>query len=380
MARILKQYSTLGMVIIPFGKIDEATQEQVRKEFDLRAVFDMDHMAPKTVGALARREIDPYYAFTGRLKLSEESAACLGRIVREYDLVWFHGILLPNSLGRATWPNAVLDIDDIQSQVYEGIAKQQGNWFKRLKAVRQVILWRRRERVLLDRFGIVCVCSDRDKQYLGGGDGIHIIPNGFEAPSSEPVRIPVDPPQIGFIGTLCYQPNFEGLRWFISHVWPLVKAARRDARLRLVGMNTDAGIAATGPDIDGLGFVDDVSREIAGWSASIVPINVGGGTRIKIAEAFSRKSPVVSTSLGAYGYKIESGRECLLADSARDFAAACVGLLESRELGDGLAERAWERFSSEWSWDAIAPKVLAAVDSCLSRVGVADRPWSRQSH
>jgi glycosyltransferase involved in cell wall biosynthesis len=95
------------------------------------------------------------------------------------------------------------------------------------------------------------------------------------------------------------------------------------------------------------------------------PIHVGGGTRVKIAEAFSRKCPVVATSLGAFGYKVNDQEELLLADSPETFANACTTLLSNRELGKLLAERAWERFCREWSWNAIGPKVAAAVKACL---------------
>ena len=355
------------MVLMPYGVIDGSTLQRVKDEFDLRAVLYREKRSPGTISACLRREIDPYCADTQGFCLGDVSSAIFETVVRDYDVIWFHGIPIPNSLGRRCWPCSVLDIDDIPSQIFTGVAKEKGNLVSRAKAVRLAILWRRRERVLLDRFGIVSVCSEEDNRYLGGGARIHTIPNGFEAPSEETFRSPVSPPRIGFIGTLRYAPNIEGLRWFIRQVWPLIKSVRKDARLRLLGMGTDEGIAGEGPDIDGLGFVEDVSTEIAGWATSIVPINVGGGTRIKIAEAFSRKCPVVSTSLGAYGYQLESGRECLLADTPADIARACLRLLDSREYGDELAERAWKRFCAEWSLDAIAPTVSGAVEACLAR-------------
>lgn len=89
-----------------------------------------------------------------------------------------------------------------------------------------------------------------------------------------------------------------------GQVWPRNKAKHMNARLRLVGLGTDSEIAREGVDIDGLGWVNDTAEEISTWSMMIMPIHVGGGTRVKIAEAFSRKCPVVATSLGAFGYKV----------------------------------------------------------------------------
>ena len=368
-ARILRRCGELGMVLMPFRAIDATMLQKVRDEFDLRAVLHLDKRTSRAISSRWKREIDPYSANTQGYTLGDEGSVIMDEIVKDYDLIWFHGITIPNSLGRRSWPCSILDVDDIKSQVYTGLAKGSGKWLSRVKAVRQAILWRRRERVLLDRFGILNVCCETDKLSLGDDARIHTIPNGFEAPTEEPLRLPASPPRIGFIGTLEYPPNVDGLRWFIKQVWPLIKAVRKDVRLRLVGLDTDAGISGEGSDIDGLGFVEDVSTEIAGWATSIVPINVGGGTRIKIAEAFSRKCPVVSTSLGAYGYQLESGRECLLADTPSDIANACLRLLDDRVYGDELAQRAWQRFCTEWSWEAIAPNVIAAVDACLTRIG-----------
>ena len=367
-ARILKTCSVVGMVLIPYGAIDLQTQRLVHEEFHLRAVLYREKEFSRGIVARLIREFDPYSASTEGMGLGEESIAILERIIGDYDIVWFQGISIPNSLGCKRRACSVLDIDDIQSQVFEGVARGAGNLVLRIKALRQALLWRRRERVLLDRFGIVCVCSDNDSQYLGGGERVHVIPNGFESRDDEPVRSQprLNTFRIGFIGTLRYAPNVEGLRWFIRAVWPLIKAECSEARLRLVGLDTDCGIANDGDDIDGLGFMVDPAEEIAGWSLSIVPVKVGGGTRIKIAEAFSRRCPVVTTSLGAYGYQIESGRECLVADSDEEMAEACLRLLGDSEYAEWMADQARRRFISEWSWEAISPRVVAAVRACMS--------------
>ncbi|BFU93234.1 MAG: hypothetical protein NTAFB01_44210 [Nitrospira sp.] len=124
-----------------------------------------------------------------------------------------------------------------------------------------------------------------------------------------------------------------------------------------------------GPDIEGLGFVDDPTSEIATWSAMIVPIRTGGGTRIKIAEAFSRKCPVVSTSQGAFGYQVVDGEDLLLADSAEEFAAACVLLVQHGYLGRKMSETAWKKYLNNWTWDSIGESVANAVKQCLTRSG-----------
>jgi glycosyltransferase involved in cell wall biosynthesis len=213
----------------------------------------------------------------------------------------------------------------------------------------------------MKRFTTLAVCSETDRQYLGGGPNIQVIPNGFARPDSEPVHAPVDPPRIGFIGLFNYQPNLEGVRWFVRVCWPAIKRAVPNARLRLVGKETDGALKPDGADIDGLGWVADSAAEIATWSAMIIPVRNGAGTRIKIAEAFSRKCPVVSTNLGAYGYNVANGRELYLADQPADFTDACISLIANPARGKTMAETAWHRFLHDWTWEAIAPRVHTAA-------------------
>ena len=145
----------------------------------------------------------------------------------------------------------------------------------------------------------------------------------------------------------------------------MVKRDVPTARLRLAGKDTDGALRPNAPDIDALGYLTDPVDEIATWSAMIVPIIQGAGMRVKIADAFSRKCPVVSTHLGAYGYDVQNGRELLLANDPRQFAAACVALIRDRAAGKAISECAYRAFLEKWTWDAIAPRVWAAAEDAL---------------
>jgi glycosyltransferase involved in cell wall biosynthesis len=240
---------------------------------------------------------------------------------------------------------------------------------QKLRYYRQILMWRRREKTLLERFDAVCVCSDRDRielqSILGDSDRISVLPNGFAAPTQEPRREPVVPPRIGFVGSIGFGPNGEGVRWFIERVWPKILQRMPLARLRLVGEGTENGFSESSRNIDGLGWVANVESEMATWSLAVVPIFVGGGTRIKTAEAFSRKCPVVSTTFGVYGYEVVDGREVLIADSAEEFASKCLRLLADPTAGVAMAEVAWQRFLKHWTWDSYADRVADIVNGVL---------------
>ncbi|MGA3090305.1 MAG: glycosyltransferase family 4 protein [Terriglobales bacterium] len=195
---------------------------------------------------------------------------------------------------------------------------------------------------------------------------IHVIPNGFQRTARRPRRS-AELPIIGFIGNCEFTPNKDGARWFIRDVWPMVKREFPGAQLRLVGRGSDGYWKRLGPDIVGLGWLEDPGDEIATWSAMIVPIRVGGGTRVKVAEGFARRCPVVATTIGVFGYEVQDGKEFLLADRADDFAAACIRLLRNPHLREALAERAYERFLERWTWDSFQDTVGEAVHQCLTK-------------
>jgi glycosyltransferase involved in cell wall biosynthesis len=285
--------------------------------------------------------------------------------IDKFDLVWVLNSRTPNILDQWRWPHSVLDIDDVPSTYLRTIWQNGASLKDKLKAGVMMKLFKRREQLWTQRFSAISVCSENDRQYLGDGDRIHVIPNGFERPAAEPVPRPVDPPRIGFIGLYSYPPNLEGMRWFIDKCWPAIKARVPNAVLRVAGKDSDGPMKPVGPDVQPLGYVPDSAAEIATWSATIIPVLHGAGTRVKLADAFSRKCPVVSTKLGAFGYEVESGRDILLADTALEFSDACVSLLQNRSKAVALAESAWRAFLEKWTWDAIAPRVWAAAESSL---------------
>jgi glycosyltransferase involved in cell wall biosynthesis len=261
----------------------------------------------------------------------------------------------------------VVDIDDLPSTYEAAVARRGHSLGERLKARLRTIVWRRRERLLFERFNVLATCSAEDKRWLGGDDRIHVIPNAFPTPATSPVRCPVTPPRIGFIGLFDHVPNRDGMNWFLRESWPLLKARVPGVKLRLVGKGGAELVPASDPDVEALGWVADPAEEISTWALTIIPLHVGAGTRVKLPDAFSRKCPVVATTLGAYGYDVADGSELRLADSPESFAQACAELIGDPASGAAMSERAWERFLKEWTWEAIQPRIRAAVEDCLRR-------------
>ena len=299
------------------------------------------------------------------------AAAAAGRVLaaaKDFDLVWFCKLRTPNMFAQWRWPRAVADIDDVPSTFERSVLKTGLGFKEKLLTQMRVRSWVRQEKLLGERFSVLGVCSEGDQAYLqslGVRAPIHVIPNGYELPAQPPVRQPASPPRLGFIGIFDYEPNLQGIRWFAEKCWPLVKQKVPAARLRLVGRMSDGPCQPAGRDIDGLGWVPDVTKEMATWSAMIVPIQLGAGTRGKIAHGFSQQCPIVSTNIGAYGYGARDGEEMFLPDRAEDFAAACVNAMQQPDVAAAMAQKAHQQFLEKWTWDAIRPRIWAAAEAGL---------------
>ena len=332
-------------------------------------IFDFQPWKVQGLGERISRELGSSYLNTHGVKATDRDRHHLMQLINEHDLVWVHGLRVANGFNLWKWPKTILDIDDIPSEVGKTVMAQAKGPEARLRALRKFCQWKRHEARIFERFDAVAVCSEPDRAHFGNSARVFVVHNGFEVPSRALARVPSTPARIGFIGSLAYSPNANGLRWFLCHVWPDILNSAPDTILRIIGRNSDHPEWITHRNVEGLGWVADADSEMATWSMTVVPIFEGGGTRVKISNAFSRKCPVVSTQLGAYGYGVANDHELLLADAAPDFAAACLRILRDSYLSDRLANTAWVTFLEKWTWDATAPRLEQAIRFVLGQNG-----------
>ncbi len=172
------------------------------------------------------------------------------------------------------------------------------------------------------------------------------------------------PALLVFTGKMDYRPNLDAALWFVEAILPLVRTAWPEAQFVVVGqkpperlqrLNGQNGIVVTGA-------VEDVRPYIARASVYLVPLRMGGGTRFKLLEAMALARPIVSTTVGAEGYNVTSGRELLLADSPADFAAAILDLLSNPAHAAGLGESGRAFVQAGYDWRVIIPRLEAVYD------------------
>lgn len=304
-----------------------------------------------------RRQVSPRcLQIHGYMAVDSDVRELLG-FAGSCDLVWIRYLTTANILGQWNYPRTVLDIDDVPSSCELTYLSQAQGILDRLRS--SVRLWaaRRREKLLGERFVAATVCNGSDVEKLSQTLPTFLIPNGFDMPAVEPSYTPAGEPLLGFIGLYSHIPNQQGVEWFIRNCWDRIKQAVPNARLRLIGKGTDGPLPVNSGGIDGLGYVADAASEFRRWSLMIVPIFIGGGSRVKVAEGFARKCPMVATELGAHGYACVNGKHILVADDPERFAQACIDILRNRDLGGALAEAGWELFVETCAWDGIQARI-----------------------
>jgi len=151
-------------------------------------------------------------------------------------------------------------------------------------------------------------------------------------------------------------PNIDAVTWFVQEIFPAVRQKFRKAHLTIVGRNPADRVkelASLRGQITVTGTVDDVRPYLHEAEAMIVPLRVGGGTRIKIYEGMATGIPVVSTKIGAEGLAVKHGENILLAESAADFAKAICDLFENNDLRKRIGASGLEMVRRDCSWDSI---------------------------
>ena len=127
-------------------------------------------------------------------------------------------------------------------------------------------------------------------------------------------------PRFLFVGFLAYGPNVDAVHWLVNEIWPAVARERPDAELRIVGQGLAEGTFSTVQGVTVVGEVDDIDDELRTAVATLAPLRVGSGTRIKILEGWAQRVPVIATSIGAEGLDWHNESDLLIADSSADFA------------------------------------------------------------
>lgn len=248
--------------------------------------------------------------------------------------------------------------------LYERFAKAASPW-QRLRAG---LTWAKHKHYLnslFKNFDVCTVVSDLERQLLSqkvnGKPSIEVIPNCVDlADYAQTHEIP-QPDTLIFTGSFSYFPNYEAMVWFLDKVYPIIQAQVPDVRLFITGDHMNRALPPVS-NITLTGFVEDIHPLIARAWCSVVPLHIGGGTRLKILEAMALGTPVIATSKGAEGLEVQAGRHLLIADTPETFAYETIRLLKETELRQQLADNARQLIRDRYDWAVVMPRFLDLVE------------------
>jgi sugar transferase (PEP-CTERM/EpsH1 system associated) len=262
----------------------------------------------------------------------------------------------------------VLFQHNVESSLWQRMAAVESNPVKKLSFAIESAKMTRYERTTLGRFHHIIAVSEHDRQQMlqmNPGCQITVVPTGVDtqkfnvAPASS-----TRPPRVVFTGSMDWEPNVDAVDYFCSEIWPRIRAAFPDAIFQIVGRNPFAKVQRLASEsVQVTGTVPSVAEYLERASVVVVPLRIGGGTRLKIFEAMAMGKALVSTSIGAEGLEVESGRDLLLADEAQSFADAVILLLRDAALRRRL-EQAAVRLAAQYDWS----HVVKQFDEVLSKL------------
>lgn len=297
----------------------------------------------------------------------------IGRELRNggYDLVHFESFYTSPYL-RSDFPvKTVLGNENVEFQVYRRFVQHQK---KLLRPPLAYDVWKleRFEKAAWQKADLNLAVSEKDAEVISKATGreCEVIPNGVDLKSFDSFKISKpaeDRPDLLFVGDFNYFTNQDALKFLLRKIWPRVRRDLPAAKLWLVGKNSDsfAGkLKGAGVVVDSR--VKDIRQAFYQADLMLVPLRIGSGTSLKVIEAMACGLPVVSTSVGARGLGLKSGREAIIADDPGEFARGVIELMSNRAKRNEIG-RAGKRFVKDnLDWQKIGSKLLAAYKELIS--------------
>jgi polysaccharide biosynthesis protein PslH len=262
--------------------------------------------------------------------------------------------LLPRSTRR------IIDTHNVDSVVLRRFAGALPSRPRRLYSAATAGKLEAFERAVFADADMVWVCSDEDGRLartISPSAHILTVPNGVDTRAVAPMSsVRPRPERLLFFGRMDYEPNRDAVHYFAQSILPELRKLGVDVELHVVGAGIDGDLerrARDTPEIHLAGRVDDLLPALAKACIVVVPLRMGGGTRLKILEALSAGKAVVSTSLGAEGLDLTDGHDVLLADSPEAFARAVRTLLEDDILRQRLGENGRATVQKLYDWSTV---------------------------
>jgi glycosyltransferase involved in cell wall biosynthesis len=300
--------------------------------------------------------------------VASHTSRALRRALREY------AALHPVDLWHCEWTpyaqaldglpgHRVIMAPNVESVIWRRYYETEENPLRRWYIGQQ---WRKFERFEQRALGAatrVVAVSDLDARRMERDFGVprpDVVDNGVDTAYFRPQAVPRIPSRLLFLGSLDWRPNLDAVTLLLDRVFPAVRALEPSATLCLVGRNPPDSLrrrVAAEPGIELHGSVPDVRPFLAACGLLVVPLRIGGGSRLKILEALAARTPVVSTRIGAEGLCLDPDRHLTVVEEVDDLAGAIVSAIRAPAMAQAQAATGRERVLARYDWDILADRL-----------------------
>jgi sugar transferase (PEP-CTERM/EpsH1 system associated) len=268
-------------------------------------------------------------------------------------------------------PVKVLFAHNIEAAIWRRHGQVARNPLWKLLSWREYYLMDRAERRYASRADAVVTVSEHDRRHFArsvAAEKTFVIPTGVDVEYFQPAPSEEQAATLVFTGSMDWLPNEDAVVYFVDRILPRIRQEFPHATLWIVGRRPSARLKALATSDTGIrvtGRVEDIRPYVRAAAVYIVPLRVGGGTRLKIFEALAMGKAVVSTTIGAEGLPVRDGENIVLADTPQDFASRVTDLLRDREHRRQLGIAARRLVERHYSWSAVARQFEDILEGVL---------------
>ncbi len=303
--------------------------------------------------------------------------AALGRTA--FDLVHCDHVQVAHALPDAGDPPRLIDAHNVEHVLVQRLAVNERRLWRRVGMTWEASKTRRAEHATYAGFQHGIAVSEIDGariEALAPRLRVSVVPNGVDVKAFSVAPAVRDPHLIVFVGSMDWAPNVQGVEWFVRDVLPEILRVRPAARFLVVGRRPPPALvrALATAHVRFTGTVEDVRPFVEQAGVVVVPLLSGGGTRLKILEAWAMGKAIVSTAVGAEGLPAVHGANMLLADDPRCFAQSVTRLLDDETAVTRLGAEGRRVVEEYFAWERVAQSLLAAYSETVNSGGRVRRP------
>lgn len=259
-----------------------------------------------------------------------------------------------------------------ETLIWERAYKEARNLLKKVYFFMQFFKMKIFEERILKKFDLCIAVSSNDKDYFinkFGLKNVRVISTGVDIQYFTPHLEMQQENTLVYVGNINWFPTEDALSYFIKEIHPLIKKECNSLKLYIVGLAPAKkvfSLAKKDNNVIVTGTVDDVREYINRASVFILPLRIGGGTRIKIYEAMASAKAIVSTSIGVEGLEVENNKNIILADTKGNFAKAVIQLLKDKELRIKIGSEARKYVEENCAWDRVVDKFSEYCENAIT--------------